>query len=506
MRRVFVCIVLLGLIMYDIIAQTYPVSLSATLLKDYEGFKKGEIVKIDSVEHAVIVSDFAPPRDSYFVKINNKRVNVNNKIGDRFNFNYQTVNDIWDAEIISSVLTFLNKKGDNTEWRKEVEDDALQYLHHVQNNQLNDPYLENYIYSLIAKVAPSILVDGRPGNVNIVLLESPELNAFTFPNGTIVIYTGLLSTLHSEDELAAILCHEIAHFVLDHSYQNYTQELSRKKRAEFWAAVATGIAAVGDAYLSTKNTYYQPGTITLATAMAASEIANEVIDRLGMKYNHEQELEADALALKVIKHLNYDPNALATVLGRIREYRKAERTNVSYLASYTHPALEARIGKCGIPNLDRRDVKFEQMISFAISSSAILKFSDRRFKQAYKLALQNINNNVGIADDYLIAANCLMCLNNDKESNEIAYDLIQQARLLDPNNINFFKADILALLRLDRRSEAIYKLEEFKNALEDMRVPLGNVLNQELWHRQLQFIDSNQEWVYQMLIKLKGMK
>ncbi|MCM1331424.1 MAG: M48 family metalloprotease [Bacteroides sp.] len=487
-------------------AQSFPVNLTANVLKDYEGFKKGETIKIDSVGHTVVLSEYSPPKDVYYIKANGQGISVNSKIGDRLQFNFNNVSDIWNAEIISSVLTFLNKKGDNFKWRIDAEQDALQFLCNVQSSRLNDPYLENYIYSLISKISPAILVDGRPGNVNIVILESPELNAFTFPNGTIVLYTGLLSALHSEDELVAILSHEIAHFVLDHSYQNYTQEMSRKKRAEFWAAVATGIAAVGDVYLSSKNTYYQPGTITLATAAIASGIAAEVIERLGMKYNHNQEYEADELAIKVLRQTGYSTDALATALARLKESMKTERTNVQYLESYSHPALEARIVKNGQPNLNNRDIKFEQIISFATSTSAILKFSDRRYRQAYNLACQNIENNVGLADDYLIAANCLLYLEDNEISNLNAYNLVQKARLLEPNNINYFKADILTLLRLEKRDEAINKLQEYHVALENMKSTLDVVLNQDLWHQQIQFIDSNQEWARQMTIKLKGMR
>lgn len=87
-----------------------------------------------------------------------------------------------------------------------------------------------------------------------------------------------------------------------------------------------------------------------------------------------------------------------------------------------------------------------------------------------------------------------------------AYNLVQKARLLEPNNINYFKADILTLLRLGKKDEAINKLQEYHDALENMKSTLDVVLNQDLWHQQIQFIDSNQEWARQMTIKLKGMR
>lgn len=102
-------------------AQSFPVNLTANVLKDYEGFKKGETIKIDSVGHTVVLSEYSPPKDVYYIKANGQGISVNSKIGDRLQFNFNNVSDIWNAEIISSVLTFLNKKGDNFKWRIDAE-------------------------------------------------------------------------------------------------------------------------------------------------------------------------------------------------------------------------------------------------------------------------------------------------------------------------------------------------------------------------------------------------
>ena len=111
-------------------------------------------------------------------------------------------------------------------------------------------------------------------------------NASTYPNGTIVINTGLLSTLHTEDELVACLAHEVAHFVLDHHLININAEIKRQKAAAAVAAFATVVAAVAEgaaAYYS--NGYYMPGAVTAATAIGATAIANEIVTSLGMEYS-----------------------------------------------------------------------------------------------------------------------------------------------------------------------------------------------------------------------------
>ena len=303
-------------------AQAYKVDLDATLLKNFEKFKKGEKVKITSVVHDV----YAPKgynilEDRYSIVIEEDTIQVNSKIGDRFNFKNDNVQDLWDELIISNVLVSLQKKGTQNSLRNEMEEEALEYIskQKAYNMVLNDPYLENYIYSLISKIAPIDIVDGRPGNVNLLIIDNPSLNAGMYSNGTMVIHTGLLSALHTEDELVAILSHEIAHFVLDHSVQNVNKATARKKRAEFWAALATGITAVAEGVAASKGNYYAPGAATLGMAVLSTTIASQIVERLGMNYNAEQEEEADRIAIRVLELLGYDKNALATALNRMQE-------------------------------------------------------------------------------------------------------------------------------------------------------------------------------------------
>lgn len=48
------------------------------------------------------------------------------------------------------------------------------------------------------------------------VISSPQMNAFVMPGGKVVVYTGLMNILKSEDELAAVLAHEVAHVLARH--------------------------------------------------------------------------------------------------------------------------------------------------------------------------------------------------------------------------------------------------------------------------------------------------
>lgn len=486
-------------------AQTYQVNLSATLTKDYEMFKKGEKIKIEALEHEV-KEDNGNLVDLFHISINGQKCPIKNNIQDRMNFEYKTVQDLWDAQVISNVLKTITKKGPQNQMRNEMENDALEYISKVKgyNMELQDPFLENYIYSLLAKIAPVDVIDGRPGNVNILLMNDPETNAAMYPNGTLIINSGLLSCLNTEDELVAILAHEVAHFILDHSVQNVNKILLRKKRAEFWSAVATGVAAVAEGVAASRNRYYTPGAVTLGVAALSSAIASEVIEHLGMKYNHEQEYEADEMAVEVLKILRYDPNALATALHKLQAVQVKDRVHSMYFQSYTHPALIERIQKAGVPQ-DKHDVNFERMISFAVTSTARMKFEDRRFRQVLPLVSQNIQNRVGSSEDYILKANCMMSLYNTAESNAEILQLVADAKKLEPSNINIYKTEILAYLRTKEYQKAVALIEEYMAKLKQMRASLQEIEDDKTWDNSNQFILEEISWSEKMKVKVQNL-
>ena len=230
----------LALIPMHIFGQSFDLNLNATMLRNNGAWKKNTEVNITKFVHETRALEGGYSRMYedlfYLVDDNGLKVDINSKVDDCFNFKYDNIQQMWDANIIMNVLYNLKKKGFQYDLRAEMENDALEYVQKVKNYnlELDDPYLKTYIYSIVAKIAPTQLIDGRPGSINLIIQENPSINAGCYPNGTIVLNTGLLAVLHSEDELAAILAHEIAHFVLDHSVQNVNAAISRQKSAEFW--------------------------------------------------------------------------------------------------------------------------------------------------------------------------------------------------------------------------------------------------------------------------------
>lgn len=425
---------------------------------------------------------------------NNEFKIVCRELSERFDMEPKSetsLQDFWDVRNLMS-LGSLSKLSDLYSIRTGMEEDAMSYISSLRQYGLlfDDPYLESYLYSIITKLAPTHRVDGFPFNLSLAIARDDSMNACVFPNGTILINTGLLANIHTEDELVAILAHEIGHFASNHALVNIQKLIQRKERAETFAALATAMAATTE-IIAASNGYYADGSLTFGTAILSSAIASDVAKNLGLQFKRDQESDADEMAVRALAYLGYDKNACATLFARMTEVYNEEGNWAAYYIAEDHPSLKERIEKCGIPNL-KRDPEFEKKVSFAVTNAAITKFNIGRFAQALKFVEQNIKNNVATDDDYLLKANCLINMSNDSASNAEALDLVKKAKRINPTNVNILKTEIIATIRNGLVSDAQALLTDYMNDISekldriDPTASLYNYYEQELdWSRKM---------------------
>ena len=152
------------------------------------------------------------------------------------------------------------------------------------------------------------------------LVQSDELNAFCMPGGKIVVYEGLMKIIGSDDELAVVLGHEVAHAVAKHSNERMSQQM----------VAAAGAGLLGLA-LSEKS------DVTKTAAVAAFGLGAEVGVLLPFSRSHES--EADHMGLVLMTLAGYDPGA-APVFWRKMAAKGGDKP--PELLS-THPSDETRI-------------------------------------------------------------------------------------------------------------------------------------------------------------------
>lgn len=187
------------------------------------------------------------------------------------------------------------------------------------------------------------------------VINSPVINIYAASGGFIYINTGLLDILDTEDELAAVLGHEIAHV----SKRHQIHFMHSAAQAEFIgtaagiaAGAALGVAASSMGGSSDSGYYYptpaqqiasQLADIGVQTGMALGQ-ATAVCMIVG--YGRAQELEADALSIQYTKRANYDYTALVSVFKKLISIRnRLESKQSTYMSSLINadPGLEERI-------------------------------------------------------------------------------------------------------------------------------------------------------------------
>ncbi len=189
---------------------------------------------------------------------------------------------------------------------------------------LNQPGANTYLNLLGQSLA---IFSDRPetfGGYHFLLLDSDEINAFAAPGGLILVTRGMLRCCESEDELAAVLAHEICHVERKHG-------LSSIKQGRLTEAL-TVVAA---------ESARQFGSEELAslTEQFEASVGDVVMTLTTSGYSRNQERAADAAAVQLLQRAGYPQAAMITMLERMDE-RLAHAGGLGF--AKTHPSARSR--------------------------------------------------------------------------------------------------------------------------------------------------------------------
>jgi Zn-dependent protease with chaperone function len=150
--------------------------------------------------------------------------------------------------------------------------------------------------------------------VNVI--DAPMINAFCMPGGKIMVFTGIIDKLHlTDDELAAIVGHEIAHALLEHGRARMSEAVLKNAGINL-AAAYFGLSSVGTAALA-----------------QAAQLA------VTLPYSRGHETDADLVGIELAARAGFDPRAAVSVWKKMSTVSTSQPPQMLS----THPANATRI-------------------------------------------------------------------------------------------------------------------------------------------------------------------
>ena len=189
---------------------------------------------------------------------------------------------------------------------------------------LDRPGANNYLNLLGQSLAA---FSNRPetfGGYHFLLLDSNEVNAFAAPGGLILVTRGMLRCCESEDELAAVLAHEICHVEMKHGLKSIKQ--GRLTEA-FTILAAESAKQLGSEELASLTRNFE------------ASVGDVVMTLTTSGYSREQERKADIGAVRILRRAGYSEAAIITMLQRMDE-RLAHAGGLGF--AKTHPSARSR--------------------------------------------------------------------------------------------------------------------------------------------------------------------
>ena len=236
--------------------------------------------------------------------------------------------------------------------------------------------LEAYLNRVAARLDAN--ATSPKGGFNVKMIKDPRLNAFTYPDGTCYIQTGILARLENEAQLAALLAHELAHYTNSHAV-NGIRRFHRR---------------LGNDQVSLSDNQEGP---------ASRKQLRWRIECAWSGYHREAEFEADHDALKTMIQAGYEPRESLGLFKHLANEMATENLKEPTFLG-THPRLQARIKKCSglLENLNP-----------AIQGSTVLEGGFERHIQDLLLVNIDLDIKVGRFEQALQATERYLTLHPD---------------------------------------------------------------------------------------------
>lgn len=236
----------------------------------------------------------------------------------------------------------------------EMTEYGASMLHQMRsyNLVLDDPLVSDYLHSLGYRL---VSFSDRPDlEFTFFVVRSNEINAFAAPGGYIGINIGLMNAMATEDELAAVIAHEIAHVTQQHLLRAF--EDSRK------STIPIALAMLG-ALVATAGRNDDAGPAALMSGIS-------LIQQRAINFTRYDEIEADRVGIQGLARAGYEPLAMAETFATMQKVMRVNGVDVPEFLR-THPVDVNRIAdaKARAIQLDKMHEPIMQSRSLAATAA-----------------------------------------------------------------------------------------------------------------------------------------
>ena len=199
---------------------------------------------------------------------------------------------------------------------REVEIESEAEFQKMKNSMpiSNDVNVRSYVYCVADAIIGELEEPYKSMDWEIEIFDDEAVNAFAMTGGKIGVFTGILTVAENQDQLGAVIGHEVAHVTQQHSLERVNQAMTTQVGAQAAGAVLGGGYA-GDA------------------VQMAAQVA------LTLPYGRGQESEADTVGLVYSANAGFDPRASVTLWKNMDKANKGAPPE--FLS--THPSSDTRI-------------------------------------------------------------------------------------------------------------------------------------------------------------------
>lgn len=183
--------------------------------------------------------------------------------------------------------------------------------------ETRSPYVDGYVRCVASEITTTLHDDSVDWEV--VVFDSPKANAFALPGGKIGVYTGLLDVADTQDQLAAVIGHEIGHVQARHANERVSTGALAQVGTQVVASIAGSPSPQRDRTLAALGLGVQVGML--------------------LPFSRAQEQEADLIGLDLMAQAGFDPEASIELW--LSMSRNAEGAPPELLS--THPSSDVRI-------------------------------------------------------------------------------------------------------------------------------------------------------------------